>query len=106
MCVLHCALGMPSSYRLDDHHMFSISLYSTYLLTLLYLLYSTYFTLLYCALGMPSSYRLDDHHLFETNKLALVCGNTAAMLGEDAKSWLARHFEIIGLLSISHVSYS
>lgn len=46
--------------------------------------------------GMPSSYRLDDHHLFETNKLSLVCGNTAAMLGEDGKSWLAKHFEIIG----------
>ena len=32
--------------------------------------------------GMEHSYMLDDHHLFEKGKLSLVCGNTAAMLGE------------------------
>ena len=46
--------------------------------------------------GMPSSYRLDDHHLFETNKLTLVCGNTAATLGEQGRSWLARQCGTIG----------
>ncbi|KAJ1477871.1 S-adenosyl-L-methionine-dependent methyltransferase [Baffinella frigidus] len=46
--------------------------------------------------GQDNAYRLDDGHLFEKNKIALVCGNSAAMLGEGGVSWLAKHFEIIG----------
>jgi arsenite methyltransferase len=38
-------------------------------------------------------YVLDNHHVFETNKPALVCGNTAAMLQD---SWLAPHFTVTG----------
>lgn len=26
----------------------------------------------------------------------MVCGNTAAMLGEGGLSWLAQHFEVVG----------
>jgi len=43
--------------------------------------------------GSKHSYLLDDHHKFETNKPALVCGNTASMLSE---TWLKNHFTIIG----------
>ena len=43
--------------------------------------------------GNKHSYILDDHHKFEANKPALVCGNTASMLGE---TWLKKHFTIIG----------
>jgi hypothetical protein len=39
------------------------------------------------------SYALDDHHVFETNRPMLVCGNTAAMVGD---SWLSPHFKIVG----------
>ena len=46
--------------------------------------------------GHPNSYTLDDHHKLEKNKPFLVCGNTAAMLGEDGVSWLAPHFNIVG----------
>jgi len=46
--------------------------------------------------GHPHHYSLDDHHTLETRKPFLVCGNTAAMLGEDGLSWLAPHFEIHG----------
>lgn len=41
----------------------------------------------------PHTYALDDHHVFETNRPMLVCGNTAAMVGE---SWLRPHFEVVG----------
>lgn len=33
---------------------------------------------------------------FETNKPGIVCGNTAAMLGEQGMCWLAKHFKIVG----------
>eukprot|EP01060_Flectonema_neradi_P006976 TRINITY_DN1482_c1_g1_i1.p1 TRINITY_DN1482_c1_g1~~TRINITY_DN1482_c1_g1_i1.p1 ORF type:complete len:516 (+),score=99.79 TRINITY_DN1482_c1_g1_i1:69-1616(+) len=46
--------------------------------------------------GYPNSFTLDDHHKLETNKPFLVCGNTAAMLGENGVSWLSPHFEIHG----------
>jgi len=46
--------------------------------------------------GFRHHYDLDDHHTLETGKPFLVCGNTAAMLGEDNVSWLASHFEIHG----------
>jgi len=52
--------------------------------------------------GHESAYRLDDGHLFEAGKLALVCGNSAAMLGEGGVSWLAKHFEIIGDRSVHY----
>jgi SAM-dependent methyltransferase len=43
--------------------------------------------------GSPHRFVLDDHHEFVTGKPMLVCGNTAAMLGETRFS---RHFRIIG----------
>lgn len=46
--------------------------------------------------GQESAYTLDDHHHIEKGKPFLVCGNTAAMLGEGGTSWLAPHFEIHG----------
>eukprot|EP00898_Chlorokybus_atmophyticus_P006822 jgi/Chlat1/7140/Chrsp57S06808 len=39
------------------------------------------------------TYALDNGHAFETNRPALVCGNTASMVGE---SWLKDHFTVIG----------
>lgn len=44
--------------------------------------------------GQPHAYKLDQGHVFETGRRTLVCGNTAAMLGEDGVSWLAKHFEV------------
>jgi hypothetical protein len=43
--------------------------------------------------GYKDAYELDDHHRFVTNKPMLVCGNTAAMVGE---SWLGKHFSVVG----------
>lgn len=44
-------------------------------------------------LEAPHAFGLDDHHLFITNKPMLVCGNTAAMLGETR---FAKHFTLLG----------
>lgn len=44
--------------------------------------------------GHKQEYKLDQGHTFEKGKPALVCGNTAAMLGEDGHSWLAPHFQV------------
>eukprot|EP01064_Diplonema_japonicum_P013835 TRINITY_DN2137_c2_g6_i1.p1 TRINITY_DN2137_c2_g6~~TRINITY_DN2137_c2_g6_i1.p1 ORF type:complete len:507 (+),score=144.54 TRINITY_DN2137_c2_g6_i1:59-1579(+) len=52
--------------------------------------------------GSPHTYVLDDHHVLEKNKPFLVCGNTAAMLGEDGVSWLSPHFEIVGDRSVHY----
>ena len=41
----------------------------------------------------PAGFVLDDHHRFITGKPMLVCGNTAAMVGE---SRLGRHFRVDG----------
>eukprot|EP00891_Asterochloris_glomerata_P008956 jgi/Astpho2/8956/fgenesh1_pm.00133_%23_15_t len=46
--------------------------------------------------GHTHSYSLDDHHHFQTGKPMLVCGNTAAMLGERNLSWLSKHFSVTG----------
>ncbi|CAG9466402.1 unnamed protein product [Pedinophyceae sp. YPF-701] len=46
--------------------------------------------------GSESAYVLDDHHKFEKGKPMLVCGNTAAMVGENGVSWLAKHFDVVG----------
>ena len=46
--------------------------------------------------GHEWAYELDDHHRFVKGKPMLVCGNTAAMVGEQRMSWLAEHFEIMG----------
>ncbi len=43
--------------------------------------------------GSPNHFSLDDHHCFITGKPMLVCGNTAAMLGE---SRFASHFIVTG----------
>ncbi|GAQ93433.1 hypothetical protein KFL_015250010 [Klebsormidium nitens] len=40
-----------------------------------------------------AAYQLDDHHRFEKGRPHLVCGNSAAMVGE---SWLKDHFEVLG----------
>lgn len=42
---------------------------------------------------MPHGFPLDDHHLFITGKPMLVCGNSAAMVGETRFS---RHFKVTG----------
>lgn len=46
--------------------------------------------------GAPHAYVLDDHHKFVAGKPMLVCGNTAAMVGEDGVSWLSPHFHVSG----------
>jgi SAM-dependent methyltransferase len=45
----------------------------------------------------PHRFVLDDHHTLVTGKPMLVCGNTAAMLGETR---FARHFKIDGDRSV------
>eukprot|EP01064_Diplonema_japonicum_P015440 TRINITY_DN23168_c0_g1_i1.p1 TRINITY_DN23168_c0_g1~~TRINITY_DN23168_c0_g1_i1.p1 ORF type:complete len:363 (+),score=91.47 TRINITY_DN23168_c0_g1_i1:48-1136(+) len=52
--------------------------------------------------GNTHSYTLDDHHTLVTGKPFLVCGNTAAMLGENGVSWLAKHFTITGDRSVHY----
>eukprot|EP00199_Chlamydomonas_sp_CCMP681_P001924 CAMPEP_0119107370 /NCGR_PEP_ID=MMETSP1180-20130426/9666_1 /TAXON_ID=3052 ORGANISM="Chlamydomonas cf sp, Strain CCMP681" /NCGR_SAMPLE_ID=MMETSP1180 /ASSEMBLY_ACC=CAM_ASM_000741 /LENGTH=373 /DNA_ID=CAMNT_0007092845 /DNA_START=117 /DNA_END=1238 /DNA_ORIENTATION=+ len=47
--------------------------------------------------GNRHAYALDDHHTFVTGKPMLVCGNTAAMVGE---TWLGKHFTITGDRSV------
>lgn len=49
--------------------------------------------------GHPWSFSLDDHHTFHTNRPMLVCGNTAAMVGETR---YARHFRIVGDRSVHY----
>jgi len=46
--------------------------------------------------GSESAYEFDAEHRFVTGKPALVCGNTAAMIGEGGHSWLSKHFQVIG----------
>jgi hypothetical protein len=41
----------------------------------------------------PTAFILDDHHRFIAGKPMLVCGNTAAMVGE---SRFGRHFRVDG----------
>ena len=43
--------------------------------------------------GQPHQFVLDDHHTFETDRPMLVCGNTAAMLGQTR---YAPHFRVLG----------
>ena len=43
--------------------------------------------------GHRHAYQLDDHHRFETGRPMLVCGNSAAMVGD---SWLGKHFTVTG----------
>jgi arsenite methyltransferase len=43
--------------------------------------------------GHSHAYELDDHHRFVAHKPMLVCGNTAAMVGD---SWLGKHFDVVG----------
>ncbi|NVN91988.1 MAG: methyltransferase domain-containing protein [Desulfuromonadales bacterium] len=45
----------------------------------------------------PYQFPLDDHHTFITGKPMLVCGNTAAMVGETR---FAKHFRVIGDCSV------
>jgi SAM-dependent methyltransferase len=47
----------------------------------------------------PSRFVLDDHHTFVTGKPMLVCGNTAAMVGETR---FAPHFKVIGDRSVHY----
>lgn len=46
---------------------------------------------------IPHHFPLDDHHLFIAGKPMLVCGNSAAMVGDTR---FGRHFKIIGDRSI------
>ena len=43
--------------------------------------------------GQPHQFVLDDHHTFETGRPMLVCGNTAAMVGDTR---YAPHFRVLG----------
>lgn len=43
--------------------------------------------------GQPHQFVLDDHHTFETGRPMLVCGNTAAMVGETR---YAPYFQVVG----------
>lgn len=43
--------------------------------------------------GHDHEYALDEGHLFERGRPVLVCGNTAAMLGEGDVSWLSPYFQ-------------
>lgn len=45
----------------------------------------------------PHCFSLDDHHCLEKGRAMLVCGNTAAMLGETR---FARHFRVEGDRSV------
>ena len=56
--------------------------------------------------GHTHSYSLDDHHHFQTGKPMLVCGNTAAMLGERNLSWLSKHFSVRQLLGIHLLAFA
>lgn len=44
--------------------------------------------------GHEHAYQLDRNHVFVTGKLTTVCGNTAAMVGEEGVSWLSKHFTV------------
>ncbi|KAK9866240.1 hypothetical protein WJX84_008243 [Apatococcus fuscideae] len=50
--------------------------------------------------GSAHDFVLDENHRFETGKPALVCGNTAAMLGEGGMSWLSKHFQVSAARSV------
>jgi arsenite methyltransferase len=47
----------------------------------------------------PCEFSLDDHHTFIAGKPTLVCGNTAAMLGDTR---LAKHFHVVGNRSVHY----
>ncbi|KAK9863726.1 hypothetical protein WJX84_004714 [Apatococcus fuscideae] len=55
--------------------------------------------------GQQHAYELDDGHTFVTGKPALVCGNTAAMVGEQNKSWLSKHFQVVGDRTVHHGAF-
>jgi len=47
-----------------------------------------------------AEYQLDARHVFVTNQPKLICGNTAAILGEGGVSWLLPHFHVQGDRSV------
>lgn len=47
----------------------------------------------------PHQFMLDDHHLFKTGQPMLVCGNTAAMVGETR---YRAHFRVLGDRSVHY----
>ena len=49
--------------------------------------------------GHPHRFVLDDHHTFFTGKPMLVCGNTAAMVGETR---FGAHFTVVGDRSVHY----
>ena len=53
--------------------------------------------------GHRHQYQLDNGHSFQTGKPELVCGNTAAMLGEGGLSWLAKHFQVLQFMLVNVV---
>jgi hypothetical protein len=48
--------------------------------------------------GHELEYQLDVGHTFEKGRIMPVCGNTAAILGEDQLSWLVPHFQVASCL--------
>lgn len=55
--------------------------------------------------GLKHSFQLDRDHNFETGRSMAVCGNTAAMLGEDGTSWLSKHFEVLAWTCVFSVDF-
>ena len=56
--------------------------------------------------GYEHSYALDYKHVFERDRPKLVCGNTAAVLGEGGLSHLAKHFQVSSSLFLWISTYS
>lgn len=50
----------------------------------------------------PHRFELDDHHTFHTGKPMLVCGNTAAMVGETR---FKDHFTVTGNRSVHYGAF-
>lgn len=56
--------------------------------------------------GCPDTYIFDMNHKFVKNEPMLVCGNTAAMLGEKNVSWLSGHFVVLGDRGVHYGSFT
>jgi SAM-dependent methyltransferase len=52
--------------------------------------------------GQATEFMLDDHHIFTKGKPMLVCGNTAAMVGETR---YGKHFRITGDKSVHYGAF-
>ncbi|GIL72168.1 hypothetical protein Vretimale_464 [Volvox reticuliferus] len=55
--------------------------------------------------GSDEAYTLDLNHRLVRNQPLMVCGNTAAILGDAGISWLSRHFIISGDRSVHYGAF-